>query len=148
RRGAGSAQSVQAVHFRTRVCSGESRQLEYHPRTGIQFRHADRNGRPFGGHLDLGPRAYVGCSVGDELLAVAADDDRRLCGCNRLTGESRCATTAQAETDDTAVAADVHAPDIALAHRSVPGGFDLASFVDRDPLVAENEGIGNTADRA
>src|ERR1700685_1087630 len=41
RGGTGLAQRIQAVLRRTRGCGGESRQLEHHPRTGIQFRHAE-----------------------------------------------------------------------------------------------------------
>src|SRR5512145_2943170 len=77
RGGVGLAQRIQAVHRRTRGCSGESRQLEHRPRTGIQFRHAEGQGRPFGGDLVLGARSHVGCTVGGELLAVAAENDWR-----------------------------------------------------------------------
>ena len=77
RGGVGLAQRIQAVLRRTRGCGGESRQLEHHPRTGIQFRHAEGQGRPFGGYLVLGARAYVGCTVGGELLAIAAENDWR-----------------------------------------------------------------------
>src|ERR671912_459261 len=69
RRGIRLAQRIHAVHRCTRGCGGESRQLEHHPRTGIQFRHAEGQGRPFGGDLVLGARPYVGCTVGGELLA-------------------------------------------------------------------------------
>jgi len=41
RSGSGLAKCIQAVLRRTRGCGGESRQFEYHPRTGIQFRHAE-----------------------------------------------------------------------------------------------------------
>ena len=77
RGGVGLAQRIQAVLRRTRGCGGESRQLEHHPRTGIQFRHAEGQGRPFGGYLVLGARSYVGCTVGGELLAIAAENDWR-----------------------------------------------------------------------
>jgi hypothetical protein len=77
RGGTGLAKCIQAALLRTRRCSGESRQLEHHPRTGIQFRHAEGQGRPFGGYLVLGARAYVGCTVGGELLAIAAENDWR-----------------------------------------------------------------------
>ena len=40
RGGAGLAQRIQAVLRRTRGCSGESRQLEDHPRAAIQFAEA------------------------------------------------------------------------------------------------------------
>src|SRR5262245_42869808 len=36
----GLAECIKAALLRTRGCGGESRQLEHHPRTGIQFRHA------------------------------------------------------------------------------------------------------------
>src|SRR6202035_4851052 len=61
RGGSGLAKCVQAVLRRTRGCGGESRQLEHHPRTGIQFRHAQGQGRPFGGYLVLGAWVYVVC---------------------------------------------------------------------------------------
>src|SRR6185503_6362258 len=52
-------------------------QLENDPRAAIQFRHVERQRRPFGGHLDLGARSYVG--GGDRvLLAVAGENDGRL----------------------------------------------------------------------
>src|SRR5688572_28039071 len=73
----GLAQRIQAVHRFARGSGGESRQLEHHPRTGIQFRHAEGQGRPFGGDLVLGARSYVGCTVGGELLAIAAENDWR-----------------------------------------------------------------------
>src|SRR5262249_23561528 len=60
RGGVGFAQRIQAVLRRTRGCGGESRQLEHHPRTGIQFRHAEGEGRPFGGDLELSACPYVG----------------------------------------------------------------------------------------
>src|SRR5580692_11337895 len=50
---AGLAQRIQAVLRRTRGCSGESRQLEDHPRAAIQFAEAQDHLRPFGSHLDL-----------------------------------------------------------------------------------------------
>src|SRR5262249_51089812 len=60
-----------------------------------------------------------------------------------------CATTAET----TATAAKIQAPNIALAHSSVPGGLDLTgSCVDCDAVVDavidENVGIGTTAERA
>src|SRR5262249_53598359 len=73
----GLAQRLQALLRGARGCGGESRQLEHHPRTGIQFRHAESQGRPFGGDLVLGARSYVGCTVGGELLAIAAENDWR-----------------------------------------------------------------------
>src|SRR5262245_43145379 len=69
RSGVGLAQRIQAVLRRTRRCGGESRQLEHHPRTGIQFRHGEVQVWPFGGDLVLGARSYVGCAVRGELLA-------------------------------------------------------------------------------
>src|SRR5678816_4028684 len=60
RGGVGLAQRIQAVLRRTRGCGGESRQLEHHPRTGIQFRHAKGQRRPLGGYPVLGTRSYVG----------------------------------------------------------------------------------------
>src|SRR4029453_14893133 len=160
RGGVGLAQRVEALHRRTRGCGGESRQLEHHPRTGIQFRHAEGQGRPFGGYLVLGARAHVGCTVGGELLAIAAENDWRPCrwsgtsdstapGGNRKGNRcssrsaatsssgtrtrgartagswSTTATSAATESDRAAAAANGHAPDIALAHRGVPGGLDL-----------------------
>src|SRR4030095_1194046 len=74
---AGLAQRIQAVLRRTRGCSGESRQLEHHPRTGIQLLHVEVHGWPFGGDLVLGARSYVGFPVGGELLAMAAENDWR-----------------------------------------------------------------------
>src|SRR6476620_9448858 len=54
RRVAGRAQRIQAVLLRTRGCGGESRQLEDYPGAFVQLRQAEVQGRPFGGHLDLG----------------------------------------------------------------------------------------------
>src|SRR6202034_3025661 len=62
RGGAGLAQRIEPLLRRTRGCRGESRQLENHPRAAIQFAEAKCHGRPFGGHLDLGAGAYVGCT--------------------------------------------------------------------------------------
>src|SRR5215471_12439255 len=74
RGGVGLAQRIQTVLRRTRGCGGESRQLEHHPRTGIQFRHAEVEGRPFGGYLVLGARSHVGCTGDREFLAVEAEN--------------------------------------------------------------------------
>src|SRR5215471_3745868 len=73
----GLAKCIQAAVLRTRGCSGESRQLEDHPRAPIQFPHAEGQGRPFGGHLDLGTRSYVGFSGDGKILAIAAENDWR-----------------------------------------------------------------------
>src|SRR5262245_57874306 len=77
RGGTGLAKCIQAALLRTRRCSGESRQLEDHPRAAIQFLHAERQRRPFGGHLDLGTRSYVGFAVGAKILAIGAENDWR-----------------------------------------------------------------------
>src|SRR5262249_8675299 len=44
--------------------------------------------------------------------------------------------------------ANIHPPDAALAHGSVPGGLDLAGVVDCDSAVDDDKGIRYTADRA
>jgi hypothetical protein len=75
--GTGLAKCIQAALLRTRRCSGESRQLEDHPRAAIQFLHAEGQGRPFGGHLDLGARSHVGFSGDRQFLAIAAENDWR-----------------------------------------------------------------------
>src|SRR6202451_1482089 len=77
RGGTGLAKCIQAALLRTRRCSRESRQFEHHPRTGIQFRHAEGQGRPFGGYLVLGARLYVGCTGDGEILAVDAENGYR-----------------------------------------------------------------------
>src|SRR5688572_12145784 len=84
------AQRIEAVHRRTRGCRRESRQLEHHPRTGIQFRGAEGQVRPFGRHLVLGARTYVRGAVGGELLAIAAENDRRPLRC-RVASDSTTA---------------------------------------------------------
>ena len=73
----GLAKCIQAALLRTRRRSGESWQLEDHPRAAIQFLHAERQGRPFGGPLDLRTRSYVGFSGGGKILAIAAENDWR-----------------------------------------------------------------------
>src|SRR5262249_11096995 len=78
RGGVSLAQPIQAVLRRARGCGGESRQLEHYPRTGIQFRHAEGQGWPFGGYLVLGARSYVGCTSDREFLAVEAENGYRL----------------------------------------------------------------------
>ena len=180
---AGLSQCIQAVLRRTRGCGGESRQLKDHPRAGIQFRQREGHGRPFGGHLDLGTGSYVGARY-VVLLAIAAENDRRLSRCSSAsksssaasgnasaraasyrpslttaratstTGRRACAATATAEsTSSSAGAANIQAPNIALAHGSVPGWLDLTgSCVGCDAVVDavidENVGIGTTAERA
>ncbi len=163
---------------RTRRCGGESRQLEDHPRAAIQFLHAEGQGRPFGGHLDLGTRSYVGFSGDAEILVIPAENDWRprrcsgaqdpVSGANETTeatpasastascrsaastaGTGPCATTATTTT--AGGGADSHAPDIALAHRSVPRGLDLAGVVDGDSVIVvvdQNEGVRDTVDRS
>src|ERR1700733_11775046 len=184
RGGTGLAQRIQAVLRRTRGCGGESRQLEHHPRTGMQFRHAEGQGRPFGGYLVLGACVYVGCTGDGEILAVDAENGywrRRLSDatspctntttatattasasrsgasttatCSRTRGSSLCARSARPSTTSssttgrtaaaasrstapsTAAGANIHPPDITLAHISVPGGFHLAGFVGCDSAV-------------
>src|SRR5262245_21280427 len=90
RGGAGLAKCIEAALLRTRRCGGESRQIEDHPRTGLQFLHVDVQGGPFGGHLVLAARSYVGFPVGGELLAIAAENDWRPC---RSGGTSDSTTT-------------------------------------------------------
>src|SRR5688500_8514238 len=149
RRVACLAQSIQAALLRTRGCGGEPRQLEDHPRAGIHFRQGEGQVRPFGGHLDLGTGSYVarGLSV---VPAIAAQNDGRLsrsstgtagsrarcarttstwcststtcCYCAR-TGTTSCRTCAPSAT-----ATKSQASDIALAHGSIPGGFDLTGL--------------------
>src|SRR5581483_5733254 len=51
--------------------------IENNPRALIQFLHAKGEGRPFGGHLDLGTRSYVRFSGDAKILAVAAENDWR-----------------------------------------------------------------------
>src|SRR5688572_29236131 len=180
RRGAGPAQRIQAVLRRTRGCSGESRHLKNHPRAAIQFRQGKGHGRPFGCHLDLGTGSYVGAPGYGELLAIAAKNDWRLrrssrsaesttrcaragsaragssgscdAGTSGSAGTGSCASGSTCTTSaaETAAAAKSQAPDIALAHGSVPGGLDLTGLcVDCDAVVDavvdENVGIGTTA---
>src|SRR5262249_56004545 len=78
RGGVGLAQRIEAVLRSTRGCGGESRQLEHHPRTGIQFRHAEGQGRPFGGYLELSAGSYVGCTGDGEILAAEAENGQPL----------------------------------------------------------------------
>src|SRR5207237_352380 len=92
--GTGLAKCIQAALLRTRRCCGESRQLEDHPRTAIQFRHAEVQGRPFGRYLEFGTRSYVGCSADGEILAVAAENDRRLGRCNVKASVAKATTRA------------------------------------------------------
>src|SRR5262252_6115937 len=93
---AGLTQRIQAVLRRTRGCGGESRQLEDHPRAGIQFRQGEGHGRPFGGHLDLGTGSYVGARY-VVLLAIAAENDRRLSN-STTASESSSAASATTRT--------------------------------------------------
>src|SRR5207249_7422103 len=65
------------------------------------------------------------------------------------TGTGTTSTrTAAAEPNSTTAAANIHAPDIALAHHSVPGGLNLAGFVDVDSGDVDDVGIGDTGDGA
>src|SRR5688500_7472069 len=91
---AGLAQRVQAALRRARGCSGESRELEDHPRAAIQFIHGEGQVRPFGGHLDLGTGSYVGAPGYGELFAIAAEYNwRRRRSSRRAESTSRCART-------------------------------------------------------
>src|SRR5690606_2462085 len=76
---AGLAQRIQAVHRRARGGGAEPRQLEDHPRAGIQLRDRDVHRRPLRGHLDLGAGPDGGCGQ-VVLLAVAAEESGRLGG--------------------------------------------------------------------
>src|SRR5690606_30383850 len=176
RRGGGGPQRVEAVHRRARGRRREPRQLEHHPRAGVELPHRNRQRLPLGDHLVLAARSYVGFTVRDELLAVAAQDDRyRTWSCTSAStavrgngkgnGLSRrslgtrtrsagscsprgAAATTEAETKGTATAAHVHAADIARAHVGVPGGLELAGFVGVDSGDVDNEGIGDAGDGA
>src|SRR5213079_2127274 len=64
------------------------------------------------------------------------------------SGATTCARSSTTTTSATTAGANIHAPDITLAHRSVPGGLDLAGVVEWDSAVDDDEGIGYTADRA
>src|SRR5262249_61272926 len=64
-------------------------------------------------------------------------------------GRSACATTAtRTPATATTTGANRHAPDVALADRGVPCGLDLAGVVEVNAAVDDDEGIGNTVDRA
>src|SRR5690606_24569891 len=89
RRLGGPAQRIEAALRRTRGRGGEFGQLEDHPRAGIELGHVEVQGRPFGGHLDLGARANVAAGDG-VVLAVAAQHHRRLSG--RSTATERAGT--------------------------------------------------------
>src|SRR5579883_3385902 len=102
---AGLAQCFQAALLRARRGSGESRQLEDHPRTGIQFLHAEGQGRSFGGYLELGTCSYVGFSGNREILAVAAENSCRLrrtyiepASCEPASSEQPARATTSART--------------------------------------------------
>src|SRR5262249_39864991 len=95
RGGGGLTQRIEAVLRHTRACGGESRQLEHHPRTGIQFRHAEGQGRPFGGYLELSACSYVGCTGDREILAVEAENGYRL---GRLSDATNPCTNYRATT--------------------------------------------------
>src|SRR5688572_30929060 len=182
RGGTGVAQRVEAVHRRSRVGGGEARQLEHHPRAGIELLHVDVQRRPFGGHLVLGASSYVGFPFVGQLLAIAAENDGRprrragtsdstaawgngednrlsrrsrgafsrtgragrgsrgACGtgtrgtAGRTTGTGRAAgtwrttaataaTAEAAEPNSTTAAAHVHAANITLTNKCVPGGL-------------------------
>src|SRR5262245_30103295 len=94
---AGRAQRIQAGLLRTRGCGGESRQLEDYPRAAIQLRHGEVHVRPFGGHLDLGTGSYAARGYG-VLLAIAAENDRRLSRRSCTGTASTALTTATASS--------------------------------------------------
>src|SRR6185312_13460772 len=96
-------------------------------------------------------------TAGAETAARTARSARRTRCSARTTGSRNGARTgrsarsgAWATRSETAGAgaADIHAPDVALAHGGVPGGLDLAILVDGDlAVVDEDEGIRDAADR-
>jgi hypothetical protein len=145
--------------LRTRNCGGESRQLEDYPRAFVQLRQREGQVRPFGGHLHLGTGPYVGARY-VVLLAIAAENDWRLSSSTststRSGNRTRPTTTttrAAASAARSTAAANIQAPNIALAHGSVPGGLDLTGFrVDCDAVVDaiidENVRFGATAERS
>src|SRR5690606_30827610 len=174
RRGGGGPQRVEAVHRRARGRRRESRQLEHHPGARVELPHRNRQRLPLGNHLVLAARSYVGFTLRDELLAVAAQDDRYrrrtrtsdataargngkgnglsrgpLGAATRSAGScSARGAAAEAETEGTATAAHVHAADIARAHVGVPGGLELAGFVGVDSGDVDDEGVGDAGDGA
>src|SRR5690606_4177570 len=95
--GVGLAQGVHAAHFRARSGLGEARQLEDHPRAGVQLADADGQRRPLGRHLDLGASHHRGFTGRGELLALAAEDHRRLGRSARAAPRTGC-TTESTET--------------------------------------------------
>ena len=97
-----------------------------------------------------GPPATCGCARTGGAGASSSAGSRGAAPGPPAPLRRTCATTA-AET--AAGAANTQASDIALAHRSVPGGLDLTGLrVDCDAVVDavvdENVGIGTTAERA
>src|SRR5579871_1073360 len=86
----GPAKRIQAVLLRTRGCRGKSRQIKDHPRAFFHFRQGEGHGRPFGGHLDFGASSYGAVRYG-VVLAIAAENDGRLCRCSSAATESATA---------------------------------------------------------
>src|SRR5690606_19949549 len=71
----------------------------------------------------------------------------------RARATRAAAAAAEKAAEAAAGTADIQAPDIALAYRSVPGGLDLTGFcIGRDAVVHavvdEDVGIGDAAERA
>src|SRR5690606_5505206 len=84
--------------------------------------------------------ARTGCSASRRSRARTG-----ACAAAAATTAAEAATTAEAA----ATAADVHAPEIALAHGGLPGRLDLTGFdTAQDSDVVHDVGIGSTADRA
>src|SRR5690606_23461877 len=108
-----------------------------------------------------GRRACTRGSAADRRCAgpgsPAAIGDRSRSGSAAARGRTRTACSARTatakagETTETAAAgaSDAEPTEVALTHRSAPRRLDLAGlFVGRDPVVDDDVGIGDTADRA
>src|SRR5688572_18403114 len=97
---AGLAQRIQAGLLRTRGCRVEARQLEDHPGALVQLRQPEVHGRPFGSQLDLGTGSYVRSPDDGVVLAIAAENHRRLGRrCTEAAGSgSACTGTTSTRT--------------------------------------------------
>src|SRR5262249_1926861 len=94
-------------------------------------------------------RSALGGAGATLRSAGTASYRRPAFGRTRTTGAALGCARSAAETTTAATAcAHIYAPDIALAHGSVPGGLHSTGLVDRAPVIDQNEGIRDPADGA
>src|SRR5581483_1248576 len=120
-------------------CTGDREFLAVVAENGYRLRRPAQATKPWTNN-DAGAATSGSCGSRTGRTAATSRSPR--------TAGSGCATTCATTTATGRGGANIHPPDVALTHRSVPGGLHFATFIASDPAVNNDVGIGNPADRA